>query len=157
LFFFASHIPEHVPIQRDADEWSSWGGRGDPVLQIELGKWADLMLVAPQDANTLAKMVYGSCDNLQLCTARAFDFENPLFLPRTTVVHHPCTGPQIDTLRSWGFKEIPCVTTTLMCGDTGLGAMAKVESIVQQVAGCLRRWRFISLVSLQSRRQIHFS
>lgn len=38
-------------------EWVSWRQRGDPVLHIDLGKWADLLLIAPLDANTLAKMV----------------------------------------------------------------------------------------------------
>ncbi|XP_062563223.1 phosphopantothenoylcysteine decarboxylase [Armigeres subalbatus] len=139
-FFSASDIPEDVPIQRDADEWSSWSGRGDPVLHIELGKWADLMLVAPLDANTLAKMAQGLCDNLLLCTARAWDFGKPFFFApamNTRMWDHPITGPQIETLRSWGFREIPCVAKTLMCGDTGLGAMAEVDTIVQQVVGCL--------------------
>ncbi len=45
-----------VTLYRDEDEWSSWGKRGDPVLHIELGKWADMMVIAPLDANTLAKM-----------------------------------------------------------------------------------------------------
>jgi len=41
-----------------------WKGRLDPVLHIELRRWADLMLVAPLDANTLAKLANGICDNL---------------------------------------------------------------------------------------------
>lgn len=41
-----------------------WKGRSDPVLHIELRRWADLMLVAPLDANTLAKLANGICDNL---------------------------------------------------------------------------------------------
>ena len=34
-------------IYRDEDEWSSWNGRGDPVLHIELRKWADVLVIAP--------------------------------------------------------------------------------------------------------------
>ena len=45
-----------VKVYRDADEWSAWKGRGDPVLHIELRKWADVILVAPLSANTLAKV-----------------------------------------------------------------------------------------------------
>lgn len=41
-----------------------WKGRSDPVLHIELRRWADLMVVAPLDANTLAKVANGICDNL---------------------------------------------------------------------------------------------
>jgi len=58
----------------DAEEWSSWKGRGDPVLHIELRKWADLLVIAPLDANTLGKLSNGLCDNLLTCVARAWDF-----------------------------------------------------------------------------------
>ncbi|XP_062535377.1 uncharacterized protein LOC134204590 [Armigeres subalbatus] len=83
-FFFASDIPEDVHMQRGADEWSSWGGCGDSVLHIELGKWADLKLVAPLNANTLTKMAYGLSNNLLLCTARAGGFGKPLFFAPAT-------------------------------------------------------------------------
>lgn len=45
-----------VTVYQDQDEWTSWTQRGDPVLHIELGKWADMILIAPLDANTLAKI-----------------------------------------------------------------------------------------------------
>lgn len=41
-----------------------WQKRSDPVLHIELRKWADLFLIAPLDANSLAKIAAGICDNL---------------------------------------------------------------------------------------------
>ncbi|XP_055625629.1 phosphopantothenoylcysteine decarboxylase [Toxorhynchites rutilus septentrionalis] len=135
-FFSAEDIPPGVTIHRDEDEWNSWKGRGDPVLHIELGKWADLMVIAPLDANSLAKMAHGLCDNLLLCTTRAWDLTKPLFFcpaMNTRMWEHPITGPQIDTLKSWGLREIPCVAKTLMCGDTGLGAMAEVGTIVGQI------------------------
>lgn len=40
----------------DQDEWSAWSKRGDPVLHIDLSKWADILIIAPLDANTLAKI-----------------------------------------------------------------------------------------------------
>ena len=49
-------VGDGVRVYRDADEWSAWRGRGDPVLHIELRKWADVILVAPLSANTLAKV-----------------------------------------------------------------------------------------------------
>lgn len=45
-----------VPLYDDGKEWSTWQTRGDPVLHIELRKWADVMLIAPLGANTLAKI-----------------------------------------------------------------------------------------------------
>uniref|UniRef100_A0A8D2ITH2 Phosphopantothenoylcysteine decarboxylase n=1 Tax=Varanus komodoensis TaxID=61221 RepID=A0A8D2ITH2_VARKO len=61
-FYNAGEIP--VALHSDADEWQMWKGRTDPVLHIDLRRWADLMLVAPLDANTLAKIASGLCDNL---------------------------------------------------------------------------------------------
>lgn len=46
----------NITFYKDEDEWILWKQRGDPVLHIELAKWADLMLIAPLDANTLAKI-----------------------------------------------------------------------------------------------------
>ena len=48
--------------------------RGDPVLHIELRKWADICLIAPLSANTLAKIANGLADNLLTSTLRAWDF-----------------------------------------------------------------------------------
>lgn len=49
-------MPLDVLRYDDSSEWVTWKGRGDPVLHIELGKWADIMVIAPMDANTLAKV-----------------------------------------------------------------------------------------------------
>lgn len=55
-FYNTVDIAKGVQILTDKDEWAAWSGRGDPVLHIELGKWANLFLIAPLDANTLAKL-----------------------------------------------------------------------------------------------------
>lgn len=133
-FFDRNDLPADVEVLSDADEWSQWQQRGDPVLHIELGKWADILVIAPLDANTLAKMAQGLCDNLLLCTTRAWDFTKPLyFCPamNTRMWTHPITAQHIRTLKEWGHIEIPCIEKTLMCGDTGVGAMAKVDVIVE--------------------------
>lgn len=57
-------------VWADADEWASFARLGDPVLHIELRKWADLLVLAPLDANTLAKLANGISDNLLTCVAR---------------------------------------------------------------------------------------
>jgi phosphopantothenoylcysteine decarboxylase len=53
---------------------------GDEVLHIELRRWADLMVVAPLSANTLAKLANGLCDNLLTCIVRAWQFPRPLLV-----------------------------------------------------------------------------
>ncbi|XP_017961943.1 phosphopantothenoylcysteine decarboxylase isoform X2 [Drosophila navojoa] len=137
-FFELEEVPEHVPILHNRDEWLTWNKRGDPVLHIDLGKWADIMLIAPLSANSLAKIASGICDNLMLCVVRAWDLEKPLFFApamNTRMYDHPITREQIDKLIKWGYKEIPCISKTLMCGDTGNGAMAEVSTIVSIVVG----------------------
>lgn len=135
-FFDRNELPADVAILTDADEWHLWQKRDDPVLHIELGKWADVMVIAPIDANTLAKMAGGVCDNLLLCTTRAWNFDKPLFFcpaMNTRMWEHPITSHHIDVLKSWGHIEIECIAKKLMCGDTGLGAMETPANIFQRV------------------------
>ncbi|XP_041503417.1 phosphopantothenoylcysteine decarboxylase isoform X6 [Microtus oregoni] len=113
-----------------------WKRRSDPVLHIDLRRWADLMLVAPLDANTLGKVASGICDNLLTCVIRAWDLTKPLlFCPamNTAMWEHPLTAQQVGMLKAFGYVEIPCVNKKLVCGDQGLGAMAEVETIVGKV------------------------
>ena len=53
-----------VPVLTDADEFSLWQKRGDPVLHIHLRDWADIVLIAPLSANTLASLANGVSNNL---------------------------------------------------------------------------------------------
>jgi len=124
-----------VKLWTDADEWTMWNGRGDPVLHIDLGKWADVMILAPLDANTLAKIANGLCDNLLTCVLRAWEIKKRkpvIFCPamNTKMWEHPLTERQIQILVEFGYKYVPPIEKTLMCGDVGLGAMASVDSII---------------------------
>ena len=53
---------------RDLSVCQTWQKMGDDVLHIELGKWADVFVIAPLSANSLAKISNGLCDNLLVCT-----------------------------------------------------------------------------------------
>ncbi|XP_070214701.1 phosphopantothenoylcysteine decarboxylase isoform X2 [Bos mutus] len=116
------YSPRDVPVTlySDADEWEMWKRRSDPVLHIDLRRWADLMLVAPLDANTLGKVASGICDNLLTCVIRAWDRSKPLlFCPamNTAMWEHPITEQQVGQLKDFGYIEIPCVAKKLVCGD----------------------------------------
>ncbi|KAF6352116.1 phosphopantothenoylcysteine decarboxylase [Rhinolophus ferrumequinum] len=129
-------------VSRLLDVPGMWKCRSDPVLHIHLRRWADLMLVAPLDANTLGKVASGICDNLLTCVIRAWDLRKPLlFCPamNTAMWEHPITSQQVGQLKAFGYVEIPCVAKKLVCGDQGLGAMAEVDTIVDKVMEVLSR------------------
>ncbi|VDN96491.1 unnamed protein product [Rodentolepis nana] len=130
-----------VPIFTDRDEQKYWKQRGDPVLHIELKNWADIFLIAPLSANTLAKIAGGHCDNLLTCTARAWYFRGQtnqgkkigIFAPamNTSMWDHPLTFQHIDILcNTLNWTMIEPITKKLMCGDVGKGAMEEPHKIV---------------------------
>lgn len=55
-FCAPADLPKDVQVYCDQDEWTAWSKRSDPVLHIELAKWADIFILSPLDANTLAKL-----------------------------------------------------------------------------------------------------
>ncbi|XP_076847068.1 phosphopantothenoylcysteine decarboxylase [Brachyhypopomus gauderio] len=133
-FYNIAEIP--VRVYTDKDEWEMWKTRSDPVLHIELRRWADLLVISPLDANTLGKIASGICDNLLTCVVRAWDARRPLlFCPamNTFMWQHPITAQQVATLQSFGYVEIPCIAKKLVCGDEGKGAMAEVSTIVDVI------------------------
>ncbi|XP_055274111.1 phosphopantothenoylcysteine decarboxylase isoform X4 [Moschus berezovskii] len=138
-FFSPRDVP--VTLYSDADEWEMWKCRSDPVLHIDLRRWADLMLVAPLDANTLGKVASGICDNLLTCVIRAWDRSKPLlFCPamNTAMWEHPITEQQVGQLKAFGYIEIPCVAKKLVCGDQGdAGSIPDAGTKVSHAAGRL--------------------
>src|SRR5262249_54896134 len=90
----------------DEDEWPGRAAgrrwqRGDPVLHIELRRWADVLLIAPLDANTLAKLALGLCDNCLTCVWRAWEPTRPVVLApamNTLMWLHPATGRHLRQL-----------------------------------------------------------
>ncbi|KAI0197480.1 putative flavoprotein [Astrocystis sublimbata] len=67
-----SHLP-NVDAYTDADEWKVPWVRGAGILHIELRRWADVLVIAPLSANTLAKIVGGFSDSLLTSVVRAWD------------------------------------------------------------------------------------
>lgn len=136
-----------IDVFTDENEWSEWKSLSDPVLHIELRKWADVMLIAPLDANTMAKMASGICDNLLTCVVRAWDLNRPLiYCPamNTLMWDHPLTARHRTALSEFGYREIEPVVKKLACGDFGAGAMAEVETIVQTVVSLITGESFAS-------------
>ena len=100
----------------DSDEWPArdQGGRydrGDTVLHIELRRWADLFAIAPLDANTLAKLAVGLCDNCLTCVWRAWDLAKPVVLApamNTLMWQHSFTRRHLRAIAAdFGAAHIP--------------------------------------------------
>ena len=125
-------------VYSDEHEWVSWKQKGDPVLHIELRKWADVLLVAPLSANTLAKIANGMCDNLLTSIIRAWDRGKRMILcpaMNTFMWDNPLTAAHIATAIEVYKAEIvnPKEDYVLACGDAGAGAMADVAIISDRV------------------------
>ncbi|OZJ05840.1 hypothetical protein BZG36_00901 [Bifiguratus adelaidae] len=89
LHFFSPKDIVPAQLYTDEDEWRNWNKRDDPILHIELRRWADIVVVAPLDANTLAKIANGLCDNLT-STLRALP-------PVQPIPHDIPPSPSTDT------------------------------------------------------------
>ena len=102
---------------------------------VDLGLWADLFVIAPASANTMAKMANGVCDNLLLTTylsvrcpvmvAPAMDMD---------MFSHPATRKNIETLQSYGNMIVEPASGELASGLSGKGRMEEPEIIIQRIA-----------------------
>jgi len=130
----APHV-EGMEFLNDKDEWHSWQRVGDEVLHIELRRWADIFIIAPLSANSLAKLANGMADNLLTCVARAWDHQaaNMLVAPamNTCMWTGPFTAAHLATLYNMGVAILPPISKRLACGDTGVGAMAEPASVAE--------------------------
>lgn len=104
------------------------------VEHVSLGKWADMIVVAPATANIIAKAAQGIADDFLstlLLAARA----EVMFAPamNTAMLHHPATEANMQTLGARGIYFIAPGTGMLACGDMGDGRMAEPEEIIAAI------------------------
>ncbi|MFT4684236.1 MAG: phosphopantothenoylcysteine decarboxylase/phosphopantothenate--cysteine ligase [Urechidicola sp.] len=98
---------------------------------VDLGLWADLMLIAPATANTLSKMANGTSDNLLLATY--LSAKCPVYFAPAMdldMFKHPSTKESIESLERFGNICIPVGSGELASGLVGEGRMAEPEDIV---------------------------
>jgi len=159
--------PQRNPaiVAVDEDEWPGrFAGRryqrDDPVLHIELRRWAQVLIIAPLDANTLAKLANGLADNCLTSVWRAWDPHRPVILApamNTLMWEHPLTARHLrqlaadagagsapnyldlQALVSWvnatcpRLQIVPPQNKRLACGDVGVGAMAELADLVAAI------------------------
>ena len=113
------------PVYTDVTAEDAWNNH------VELGLWADAMLVAPATANTLAKLANGICDNI--IAAVYLSARCPVFVAPAMDVdmwHHPSTQGNISRLKEYGNHLIPVESGELASGLEGEGRLAEPENIV---------------------------
>lgn len=116
-------------------------------MHIDLRNWADMLLVAPLSAHSLAKFRHGMCDDILSSVVRAWDFEKPIILApamNTAMWDHVLTREQLTTIQSFAphpenVVVIDPMVKTLACGDVGKGALAPVDEIMAIFATTLRQ------------------
>ncbi|KAI0134015.1 flavoprotein [Xylariales sp. AK1849] len=127
-----SDLPNVDGVHLDEDEWKEPWKRGNAILHIELRRWADMLVIAPLSANTMAKIVNGMADGILTSVVRAWDARgeldndigrNPVRTAtaagaseqrrkvkriivatamNTAMWRHPITSKQIHVLEEWG-------------------------------------------------------
>ena len=111
-------------------EWNS---------HVALAQWADLLLIAPATANTIAKMASGQCDNLLLATY--FSAKKPVWVAPAMDLDmyvHPTVTENLIKLERFGNHIIPATYGELASGLVGQGRMAEPEDIVASIETALQ-------------------
>ncbi len=159
-------LRNHDVVILDEDEWPGRRvgeryQREDRVVHIELRRWADVFLIAPLDANTLAKLACGLSDNCLTCVWRAWDRNRPVILApamNTLMWENPLTRRHFRQLAEDGALQVPpdhlelpglidwinehCanlhvvapISKQLACADVGIGALAERTALLAAVA-----------------------
>ncbi len=111
------------------DETESWDKKS-VYNHIDIGKWADIFVIAPATANTINKLANGIADNLLTQTVLAYP-KLKLIAPaaNTNMIQNQITVASLKKLKKYNFKIISSQIKELACKDVGDGAMAEPEEI----------------------------
>ena len=111
-----------------------YGDNGTWNSHVEMALWADLILVAPCTANTLAKMVNGLCDNLVMATY--LSAKCPVFIAPAMdldMYQHPSTNINLEKAKQFGHHIIPAEHGELASGLIGQGRMSEPHTILEVI------------------------
>lgn len=120
-----SKNPVHINFFDEKEESAHWNNH------VELGLWADFIVIAPATANTMSKMVNGNCDNLLIATY--LSAKCPVYFAPAMdldMYKHPSTLASFEALKHFGNIMIPAESGELASGLSGEGRMAEPENII---------------------------
>ncbi|MFK7833927.1 MAG: bifunctional phosphopantothenoylcysteine decarboxylase/phosphopantothenate--cysteine ligase CoaBC [Winogradskyella sp.] len=121
-----SKNPVYSSFTDEEDDNEVWNNH------VDLGLWADVFVIAPATANTMAKMANGVCDNILLATY--LSAKCPVYFAPAMdldMYKHQSTKASFKKLTAYGNKLIPAGTGELASGLVGEGRMAEPEAIVK--------------------------
>ena len=129
-----SKNPVLTSFVKSEDHLTDWNNH------VDLGLWADVMVIAPATANTMSKMANGNGDNLLLATY--LSAKCPVFFAPAMdldMYQHPTTKASLEKLKSFGNILIPAASGELASGLHGEGRMAEPETIVSTIVEFLAK------------------
>ncbi|MCV6608815.1 MAG: bifunctional phosphopantothenoylcysteine decarboxylase/phosphopantothenate--cysteine ligase CoaBC [Campylobacterales bacterium] len=119
-------ISQNRVLCEDSESWDKFSDYN----HIDIGKWADIFVIAPCTANTINKLASGIADNLLTQTALAFTKEKVLApAANTNMILNPLTQESLNKLRGFDYKIVSSQVKELACKDVGDGAMAEPSDI----------------------------
>lgn len=131
IFFDSDSIRKKYSLYEDKDDELMWNGL-NRCLHIDLVKWADIFIIAPITANTIAKIANGLSDNLLTNIIKAWNYKKPFYIaPAMNVLmwKNKITKEHIKKIRGLKINIINPIIKKLACGDIGIGAMAETNTI----------------------------
>ncbi len=118
------------PVSLDLLDEDAEAGMG----HIELARWADVFLVAPATANTIARMTAGLADDLLSTICLATTAKQVIAPAMNSMMwHHPATNANLAMLKARGVQILEPAAGSQACGETGVGRMQEPDEIVQAI------------------------
>jgi len=109
---------------------------GSMMAHIDLERWADLILVYPATANTVATLATGHADSLIGAIFLAHEFKKPYWIApamNQAMLAHPATREHLEKLRGWGVTVLDSDSGTLACGEIGPGRLVEPEVLLEKL------------------------
>jgi phosphopantothenoylcysteine decarboxylase/phosphopantothenate--cysteine ligase len=119
-------ISQNTILDDTNEDWSTQTSNN----HIAIGKWADIMVIAPATANTINKLSNGYADTILTQVALAYPGKK-LLCPaaNTNMIQNPMTQESIGMLKKCNYDIVNSISKELACKDVGDGALAEVEDI----------------------------
>ncbi len=119
-------ISQNKVLTQESENWD----KNQDYNHIDIGKWADIFVLAPLSANSINKLANGIADNLLTQSVLAYNGVK-LLAPaaNTNMLLNPITQKNLNTLISYNFKIVSSIVKELVCKDLGNGAMAEPQEI----------------------------